>query len=127
MIDLIGTISSSIIAIVAIFGLLYSHIKELGEVKQKISQLETKIEPFWEFVTKSIPEMLIKTSGNPEPFTRRDELLLKYRDGAILPHEIDELLKYLEVEREQAKAQRDTALMIALGLLIVALIALSKK
>ena len=123
----IGIISSAVVAVVAVAGLIYSHVKELGEVKNRVAQLETKIEPFWEFVTKSIPDMLIQTKGNPEPITRRDELLLKYRNGIILPHERDELLAILEREREQARRESNTALLVALGLLILVLIASSKK
>ncbi len=79
------------------------------------------------FVTKSIPDILIKGKGNPEPFTRRDELLIKFKDETILPHERDELLTILEAEREQAKRDKDTALLIALGLLILALVVASTK
>jgi hypothetical protein len=112
--------------LVAVVGLIWTYFKEWGEVKGRLTSLETKIEPFWKFVNESIPDMLIKGKGNPEPLTRRDELLTRYRDGTILPHEKDELLRILEVEREQAKKERDTALLILLGLLIVALVA-SKK
>ena len=123
----IGIISTAVLALVAILGLVYSHIKELGEVRQKLSQLETKVEPFWAFVKQVIPDILIKGKSNPEPFSRRDELLIKFKNETILPHERDELLATLEVEREQAKKERDTALLIALGLLIVALTLASKK
>ena len=119
--EYVGIISTAILALVAILGLVYSHIKELGEVRQKLSQLETKVEPFWAFVNQVIPDMLMKGKGNPEPLTKRDELLTRFRDGVILPHEKDELLRILETEREQAKKERDTALLILLGLLIVAL------
>ena len=123
----IGIISTAVLALVAILGLVYSHVKELGDVKNRLSQVEIKIEPFWQFVNKSIPDMLIQSKGNPEPLTRRDELLIKYRDGTILPHERDELLAFLEEEREQARRERNTALLIALGLLIVALAATSRR
>ncbi len=123
----IGIISTAVLALVAILGLVYSHVKELGDVKQKLSQLEVKIEPFWMFVTQQIPEILIQRKGNPEPLTRRDELLIKFKDGTILPHERDELLPVLEAEKKQAERERDTALLIALGLLIVALAATTKK
>jgi hypothetical protein len=122
----IGIISSSVVALVAVVGLIWTYFKEWGEVKGRLTSLETKIEPFWKFVNESIPDMLIKSKGNPEPLSRRDELLIRYRDGTILPHEKDELLRILEAEREQAKKERDTALLILLGLLILALIA-SKK
>jgi len=122
----IGIISSSVVALVAVVGLIWTYFKEWDEVKGRLTSLETKIEPFWKFVNESIPDMLIKSKGNPEPLSRRDELLIRYRDGTILPHEKDELLRILEAEREQAKKETDTALLILLGLLIVAIIA-SKK
>lgn len=123
----IGIISTTVLAFVAILGLVYSHVKELGDVKNRLSQVEIKIEPFWQFVNKSIPDMLIQSKSNPEPLTRRDELLIKYRDRTILPHERDELLAFLEAEREQARRERNTALLIALGLLILALAATSRR
>ncbi|MEK7848140.1 MAG: hypothetical protein AAB270_04385, partial [Chloroflexota bacterium] len=43
------------------------------------------------------------------------------RDGTILAHERDELLRILEGEREQATKERNVAVLIALGLLIAAL------
>jgi len=119
----IGIISTAVLALVAILGLVYSHIKELGEVRQRLSQLET----FWQLVVKSVPDILIKGKDNPEPLTNRDELLVKFRDGIILPHEKDELLTILEAEREQAKKERNTALLIILGLFIAVLAASSKK
>jgi len=117
----VGIIATAILAFVAILGLVYSHIKELGEVRQKLSQLETKVEPFWQFVMKSVPDILMQGKSNPEPLTRRDELLIRFRDGIILPHEKDELLRILKTEREQATRERDTTLLILLGLLIVVL------
>jgi len=123
----IGIIATTVLAFAAIVGLVYSHVKELGEVKQRLSTVETKVEPFWEFVQKKIPDILTRGKGNPEPLTRRDELLVKFKDGTILPHERDELLTFLEADQEKAKKERDTALLIALGLLIVALVAASKK
>lgn len=63
----------------------------------------------------------------PESFTRRDDLLLRYRDGTILPHEREELLGLLEAEREEAKKKNDIAILIPLGLLIAALIATSRS
>ena len=119
----IGIISTAVLALVAILGLVYSHIKELGEVRQRLSQLET----FWQLVVKSVPDILIKGKDNPEPLTNRDELLVKFRDGIILPHEKDELLTILEAEREQAKKERNTALLIILDLFIAVLAASSKK
>ena len=117
----VGIIATAILAFVAILGLVYSHIKELGEVRQKLSQLETKVEPFWQFVMKSVPDILMQGKSNPEPLTRQDELLIRFRDGIILPHEKDELLRILKTEREQATRERDTTLLILLGLLIVVL------
>ena len=119
----IGIISTAVLALVAILGLVYSHIKELGEVRQRLSQLET----FWQLVVKSVPDILIKGKDNPEPLTNRDELLVKFRDGIILPHEKDELLTILEAESEQAKKEGNTALLIILGLFIAVLAASSKK
>ena len=119
----IGIISTAVLALVAILGLVYSHIKELGEVRQRLSQLET----FWQLVVKSVPDILIKGKDNPESLTNRDELLVKFRDGIILPHEKDELLTILEAEREQAKKERNTAVLIILGLFIAVLAASSKK
>ena len=117
----VGIIATAILAFVAILGLVYSHIKELGEVRQKLSQLETKVKPFWQFVMKSVPDILMQGKSNPELLTRQDELLIRFRDGIILPHEKDELLRILETEREQATRERDTTLLILLGLLIVVL------
>lgn len=101
--------------------------KESGEVKHRLSSLETKIEPFWKFVNESVPDTLLKSKGNPEPLSRRDELLLKYRDGTILPHERDELRGLLEVEQEQAKKEGNLALLILLGLMIAVLIAAASQ
>ncbi|MGD0353383.1 MAG: hypothetical protein ABSB38_07810 [Dehalococcoidia bacterium] len=121
----VSIISSAVVAVAAIIGLVWSYFRELGDIKQRLTTLETKTEPFWKFVNESIPEMLIRGRGNPEPYTRRDELLLRYRDGTILPHERDELLRLLEAEREEVKKKNDIAMLILLGLLIAALIAAS--
>jgi hypothetical protein len=125
--ETLSIILSAIVALAAIIGLVWSYFRELGDIKQRLTTLETKTEPFWKFVNESIPEMLIKGKGNPEPYTRRDELLLRYRDGIILPHERDELLGLLEAEREEAKKKNDIAILILLGLLIAALIAASSS
>ena len=125
--EYVGTISSAVVALAAIVGLVWTLVKELSEVKHRLTALETKIEPFGKFVNESIPEMLIKGKGNPQPLTRRDELLLRYRDGTILPHERGELLGLLEAEREEAKKKNDIAILILLGLFIAALIAASKS
>lgn len=120
-------VSPAVVALAAIAGLVYSHVKELGEVKSRLTQLETKIGPLWQFVNRAIPDMLMKGHGNPEPLSRRDELLLRFRDGTILSHEKDELLKMLEAEKAQAEKEGNVAILIALGLLIAALVSTSKK
>jgi hypothetical protein len=122
----VAIISTSIVALAAIISLVVSYFRELNGIKSRLTTVETKIEPFWQFVTTSIPDLLIKGKGNPEPLTRRDELLVRYRDRTILPHERDELLGLLEAEREQAKKENNVAILILLGLLIAALIAGSR-
>ena len=113
--EYIGIISIAVLALVAILGLVYSHIK-LDKLTKRLARARTK-------VNQVIPDTL----SNPEPFSRRDELLIKFKNKTILPHERDELVATLEVEREQAEKEGDTARFIALSLLIIALPLISLK
>ncbi len=58
---------------------------------------------------------------------RRDELLLKFKQGIISQPEADELVATLQQETEQARKDKDIATLIALGLMIAALTAVASK
>lgn len=44
---IVSIISSAVVAVAAIIGLVWSYFRELGDIKQRLTTLETKTEPFW--------------------------------------------------------------------------------
>ena len=65
-----------------ILGLALNYFKVIEGLKSRVTALETKMEPFWMFVTKSLPD-LIKGSA-----PGKDELLEKFKlNNGKLSHE----------------------------------------
>ena len=131
--ETISVIASAVVAVVAVGSLAYIYFREIANLRERISSLETKIEPFWELVRQHLPDLMAKhspkgSSPNPQGQSRREELLYKLKTGIITRSEAAELEGVLSQELEEAKAQRDFAAILGF-LLLLGLIAtiLSKE
>jgi hypothetical protein len=58
-------------------------------VCNKVIELDTKIQPFWHLIDKSLPDILKGRSG------RTDQLLLKFQSGQLVENERWELIDAL--------------------------------
>lgn len=126
----IAVISSSVVAAVAVLGLIFTHYKEHGELKERIKGLETKMEPFWKAAQDIVPALLRQQGkGNPVPVEVRDDLLKKLQYGTITPDEGKELEDILRHELREAQDRKDTAVVLAivLGLALIAVVLASRK
>jgi len=105
---LLGLLSLIITVCAAGLASAIRHERRLGKLEARISNLETKIEPFWNFLRQRLPEML------KGPNLRKDALLAKYQDNSLSPIEAQELRTLLEKDFPRA----NIAKKIALGMLI---------
>jgi hypothetical protein len=130
LVGVISIISSAIVAIAAIGGLVYTYLKELFELKSRLTVVETKLEPFWKIISENLIDYLLQIKkGNPDG--RREELLLKLRAGTITQSETQELETILRRELSEARQRGDTATVIAiiflLGFIAALLAALARR
>jgi hypothetical protein len=94
------------------YGLNSKLSNGLNKMDNRVTELETKMEPFWIFVTNHIPKIL--ASGTP---VRMKILLKKFENKSLYNDEATELCIILK--KEYDKAQIDGKL--AIGLLIALL------
>ncbi len=122
--EIIAIVVEGVVALAAVVGLIYTHYKELAEVRERLARLDTKVEPFWTTIQQTIPDILkgLPAKGNPISKETRDLYLDKLKNGTITTPEARQLNEYLQEELRQAKERCDTSasLAIALGLAYLA-------
>jgi hypothetical protein len=86
---------------------------DLSKVKERITSLETKITPFWNWIDKELPNMIKGKSG------RADILLTKYLHNPGLTD--DEKWELVDLLKDKYCESKDTGERLALSLFILRL------
>ncbi len=122
-------ISEALVAVIAVLTLAILLLRGALSIERRVANLETKVEPFWEFVRQSVPVVLqgIKPAGNPISAERWQELLVKLQKDSLSSNEARELNAAFLEQQEEAKKKNDVALLIALGLGMALLTSMLKQ
>lgn len=117
---------------IAILGSLVTSIWYFARVADRIGKLEAGQDKLREEVVGVLQERLSKVPPSSNPGTdaaRRDELLRKFRAGAITRVEAMELNDMLLKEKEKAESRGDAATLVSiiLGLALLAAISAQSK
>ena len=83
---------------------------DLSNIKERVTSLETKITPFWNWIDKELPNMIKGKSG------RMDTLLTKYLHNPGLPD--DERWELIDLLKDKYNESKDVGERLAVSLFI---------
>lgn len=107
-IESLASLLTSSFALIAFF---YMYFKETADIKTRLTALETKVQPFWNWVDKELPKIL-HSPHTPE----FDKLLEKYEDASD-EMTLDELTRLECILREEiSKTAKEKILLYVLML-----------
>ena len=123
--DMAAIVLGSIGAAVSLIMLSFLIARGVFTLEHRLTKLETKIDPFWEGLTKLVADGLARAfapKGNPIMPERWQYLTAKLQDNTLTIAEANELNTVLLEQQEVARQSDDLAkiLLIGLGLLILA-------
>jgi hypothetical protein len=110
--DVLAILSPIITLFILVIGGMVSYYTMYGELRNRITKLETQMQPFWSIIEKELPK-LIHSPHTPEI----DVLLDKLMAGILTIDEAKELKERLKHELEVL----DTAKKLAIVLIIARL------
>jgi len=123
-ISIISILCSAIVAVVAVVGLLFSFFKVYVAFENRLTKLETRMEPLWNKLMELTPafrRQLPRSNPDSAIDRRRDELLDKMEAGTLTAMEARELRNILTGQFEQAKQQANLMSLLAFVFLIALL------
>jgi len=122
-------IYTAIAASASLAGVILLVLRIVLSVERRLATLETKAEPFWEFVHQIVASSLqgIRPAGNPVSSERWQDLLSKLQYNTLSIAEARELNAAFLEEQAAAKKRNDVAVLIAIGLGLALLAVLLKE
>jgi uncharacterized coiled-coil protein SlyX len=123
-------ITEGVIALVAVITLAIVFAKGAIKLENRITRLETQIEPFWDAMRKAIGSALlgIPPKGNPVTPERWQYLANRLQLNALSTAEAEELNNAMIERQAEAQRNNDTAALLILGLgLALLAVLLAKK
>jgi len=122
-------IYTAIAASASLAGVILLVLRIVLSVERRLATLETKVEPFWEFVRQIVASSLqgITPAGNPITSERWQHLLSKLHANTLSVDEARELNAAFLEEQAAAKKRNDVAVLIAIGLGLALLAVLLKE
>lgn len=122
-------ITEGVIALVSVITLATVFAKGAIKLENRITRLETQIEPFWDTARKAIGDALmgIIPKGNPITPERWQYLVNRLQLNALSSVEAEELNNAMIEQQAEARRNNDTAALLVLGLGIALLAVLLAK
>lgn len=115
--DVIAIVSPIMTIFILVIGGLVSYFTVIGDIKNRLTKLETQMQPFWNLIERELPK-IIHSPHTPEI----DILLEKMIEGVLTRDEAIDLKFKLKEEMEIP----DVAKKLAIVLIIARLDALIK-
>lgn len=111
-------ITQGVVAAAAVITLIFLLLRGALSLEKRVTNLETKIEPFWEALRQSVVPLLqgLTPPGNPITAERWDSLLIKLQSNQLTVDEAWELNAAFLEQQTEAKNKNDTTALIAIGL-----------
>lgn len=122
-------ITEGVIALVAVITLAIVFAKGAIKLENRITRLETQIEPFWDAMRKAIAPALmgITPKGNPVTPERWQYLVNQLQLNALSSAEAEELNNAMIERQAEARRNNDVAALLILGFGIALLAVLLAK
>jgi len=107
--DILAILSPTITLFILVIGGVVSYYAMYGELKNRITRLETQMQPFWTIIEKEIPKLL-HSPHTPEI----DVLLDKMSQGILTIEEAKDLRNRLKYELEIPDSGKKIAIILLL-------------
>ena len=122
-------ITEGVIALVSVITLAAVFAKGAIKLENRITRLETQIEPFWDAMRKAIASALmgITPKGNPVTPERWQYLVNRLQLNALSSAEAEELNNVMIERQTEARRNNDVAALLILGFGIALLAVLLAK
>ena len=108
--DILGILSPIITLFILILGGLVSYFTIIGDIKYRLTKLETQMAPFWNIIEKELPK-LIHSPHTPEI----DILLEKMIEGVLTRDEAIDLKFKLKEEMEIPDVAKKLAIVLIIA------------
>ena len=108
--DILGILSPIITLFILILGGLVSYFTIIGDIKYRLTKLETQMAPFWNIIEKELPK-LIHSPHTPEI----DILLDKMVERKLTIFEAKDLKEKLKVEMDLPDIAKRLAIVLIIA------------
>lgn len=97
--------------IFTVVAIAWEHFQVIGALKERLTRLETKMEPFWRIIEERLPKLLLSPKN-----LRKDALLEKMSKRELSKGEAVELKNILEKEFDSMASENFKVLTYTLVL-----------
>lgn len=108
--DVLAILSPVITLFILLIGGLVSYFTIIGDIKNRLTKLETQMGPFWNLIERELPK-LIHSPHTPEI----DKLLEKMIDGTLTKLEAKDLKIKLKEEMEMPDIAKKLAIILIIA------------
>jgi hypothetical protein len=108
--DVVAILSPIITLFILIIGGLVSYFTIIGDIKNRLTRLETQMQPFWSIIEKELPR-LIHSPHTPEI----DALLDKMAEGKLTIDDAKDLRCRLKAEMEIPDIGKKLAIVLIIA------------